>query len=468
MTKTMRLLGALTVLLVAGCSLAPQYSRPEAPVPGHWPDGPAYKTEDGASGTPATDLPWRAFFTDPRLQKVIAGALENNRDLRLSALNVERMREYYRIQRADLLPKVDGTGAVSQQHLPADLSNTGQSATTRKYSLDLGMTSWEIDFFGRIRSLEQAALEEYLATEEARRATQIVLISEVANGWLTLAADLEKLALAQSTLESQQSAYDLIRRRYEVGLAQELDLRRAQTQVDSARVDLARFTEVVARDRNALNLIAGAPVPADLLPAGLDDGIGATGDLAVGASSEALLNRPDILAAEGHLRAANANIGAARAALFPRITLTTSFGLASAELSDLFDAGQDTWSFAPRITLPIFDPRLRAAVRVTEVEQKILVAQYEKAVQTAFREVADVLAQRGTVGDQLAAQQSLVEATAETHRLSKARYLKGIDSYLNVLEAQRSLYAARQALVTARLTDLATRVNLYAVLGGGA
>jgi multidrug efflux system outer membrane protein len=468
MIRKMLCWGILAALLGAGCTLAPEYTRPAAPVPEAWPEGPAYSGGTAAAATrAAADLPWRQFFTDPRLRAVIAAALENNRDLRLAALNVERARAYYRIQRADLLPKVDATGSFYQERLPADLSSQGQSTTVEEYSVNLGVSAWEIDFFGRLRSLERAALEEYLATEEAERAARILLIAETANGWLTLAADREKLELARSTLDTQQATYELIRRRYDVGLAQELDLRRAQTQVDAARVDVARFTQVVAQDQNALALLVGAPVESPLWA----DEIGRVErpvDLAVDTSSEVLLRRPDVLAAERRLKAANANIGAARAALFPRISLTTAFGTASAELSDLFAAGQDTWNFAPHIGIPIFDPRTWAALDVAKVEREMLLTQYEKAIQTAFREVADALAQRGNVVGQLEAQRSLVEASSEAHRLSDLRYTKGIDSYLSVLEAQRSLYAARQGLITVRLADLAARVNLYAALGGGA
>lgn len=460
--------GVVAALLCAGCTMIPEYTRPQSPVPEQWPQGPAYN--DGAAPAEtqaAADLPWRQFFTDPRLQAVIAAALENNRDLRLAALNVEWARAYYRIQRADLLPKVDATGTGNQEHLPADLSSSGQSMTVEQYGVNLGISAWEIDFFGRLRSLERAALEEYLATEEAERAARILLIAETAYGWLTLAADREKLQLAQSTLETQQAAYELIRRRYDVGLAQELDLRRAQTQVDAARVDVAGFTQVVAQDQNALALLVGAPVATPWWADQISQ-VEQPVDLAAGTSSEVLLRRPDVLAAERRLRAANANIGAARAALFPRISLTTGFGTASAELSDLFAAGQDTWNFAPRIVMPIFDLRTWAALDVTKVEQEIFLTQYEKAIQTAFREVADALARQNTVGRQLEAQQSLVAASSEAHRLSEVRYTKGVDSYLSVLEAQRSLYAARQGLITVRLVDLASRVNLYAALGGGA
>ena len=291
-------------------------------------------------------------------------------------------------------------------------------------------------------------------------------MSEVANAYLTLAADRENLKLAQSTLETQQAAFNLIRRRFEVGLAPELDLRQAQTRVDVARVDVARYTDLAARGENALNLLAGSPVPADLLPQVLS-AVKPLRDVSPGTSSEVLLLRPDILQAENLLKAANANIGAARAAFFPRISLTTAIGSASGDLSGLFKSGSFVWNYAPQIVLPIFDARTWGGLKFTKVEKEIAITQYEKAIQVAFREVADALARRGTLGDQMEAQQSLVDATAKTYRLSTLRYERGIDIYLNVLDAQRSLYNAQQGLIAIRLAKLANQVRLYAVLGGG-
>ena len=453
------------ILLLTGCTLIPKYNRPQAPVPATWPEGPAYKNSQ--RGAPAAvELKWREFFTDERLQKIIETALHDNRDLRLASLTVERARALYRIQRNELLPAVNAVGTYDRQRVPADVSGIGTSIDVKEYSVALGISSWEIDFFGRIRSLGKKALEEYFATEEARRSAQILLVSEVANAYLTLAADRETLKLARSTLETQQAAYDLIRKRYEKGIATALDLHQAQTQVDAARVDIARYTQLAALDANALNLLVGLPVPADLLPESLGN-VTPPKEIAPGMSSEVLLLRPDILSAENLLKAANANIGAARAALFPRISLTTAFGTASNELSGLFKAGRDTWAFSSQIVLPIFDARAWAALDTTKVEREIAVAQYEKAIQTAFREVADALAQRGTVGDQMEAQQSLVNATSETYRLANLRYTKGIDSYLGVLDAQRSHYASQTGFIAIRLADLANQVRLYAVLGGG-
>lgn len=455
------------VLFLGGCSLAPKYTQPQAPIPAEWPQGAAYKDKRAMPGAPtAPELSRQDFFADEQLQKIIETALSNNRDLRLAALNVERTRALYGIQRAELFPRVNAVGSGSKQRVPADLSTTGESMTMEQYGVNLGISSWEIDFFGRIRSLKDRALHEYLSTEQARRSAQIALVAEVARVYLTLAADRGNLKLVRSTLETQQAFYGLIQRRYEIGLATELDLRRAQTRVDAARRDDARFTQLAAQDQNALNLLAGSPVPEDLLPADLSS-VTPPKEISPGLSSEALLNRPDIVAAEHRLKGAYALIGAARAAFFPRISLTTSVGTASDELSGLFKSGSGAWNFAPQIVLPIFDARTWAALRVTKADREIILTQYEKTIQTAFREVADALAVQGTINQQVSAQQSLVNAVAETYRLSNKRYTNGIDSYLGVLDAQRSLYAAQQVLIALHLVRFANQVRLYAVLGGG-
>jgi len=452
---------------MGGCSLAPKYTRPEAPVPADWPTGVAYNETQSDAFTPtATKLSRQEFFADKRLHKIIETALNDNRDLRLAALSVERVRALYGIQRAELFPSVNAVGSGTKQRVPANLSTTGKSMTVEQYGVNLGIASWEIDFFGRIRSLKDRALQEYLATEQARRSAQILLVSEIARVYLTLAADRENLKLAQSTLETRQAAYALIQRSYEVGLATELDLCRAQTQVDAARGNVARFTQLAAQAQNALNLLTGSPVPEDLLPTDLSS-VTPPREISPGLSSEALLSRPDIVAAEHRLKGAYAFIGAARAAFFPRISLTTSVGTASDELSGLFSSGSAVWSFIPQITMPIFDARTWAALRVSKADREIVLTQYEKAIQTAFREVADALAVQGTINQQVSAQQSLVNAVAETYRLSNKRYTKGIDSYLSVLDAQRSLHAAQQGLISLRLARLANQVSLYAVLGGG-
>ena len=458
------------LLCLGGCTMAPRYARPEPPVPAAWPSGPAYQERSGSQADQkVAELPWQEFFVEPQLQKLIALALTNNRDLRIAALNIERSRAQYRIQRAELLPQIDATGAGSKQRIPEILSGTGQAETVHQYSVGLGVSAHELDLFGRVQSLKDQALEEYLATEQARRTVQISLVAEVATSYLTLAADRERLHLAQETLTAQQATHQLIKRRFELGVASELDLRQAQTRLDAARVDVARYTTLVAQDENGLNLVVGSPVPAELLPKALFENLTGVQDVAPGLPSEVLLRRPDVLAAENQLKGFNANIGAARAAFFPRITLVGSVGVGSTELSGLFTSGSGAWAFAPNIVVPIFDGASRwASLKVAEMDRNIAVARYEKAIQTAFREVADALAQRGTIDEQLAAQQSLTEATAVSSRLSRARYEKGVDSYLVVLDSQRSLYGAQQGLIATRLTRATNLVTLYKVLGGGA
>lgn len=457
-----------TLLCLAGCTMAPKYSRPDAPAPAAWPTGAAYKGDAATPGSPlAADTSWREFFIAPQLQKVIELALTNNRDLRVAALTIDKTRAMYQIQRAELFPQIDASAAGNIQRQPSDLSQTGKAHTFKQYNVGLGISAYELDLFGRVRSLKDQALEQFLATEEARRAVQISLVAEVANSWLTLAANRELLQLAKDTLESQQSSYTLIRRRFEAGASSQLDLRQAQTRVDSARVDIAFYTAQLAQAENALNLLVGTQVPQELLPDRLGS-VTAVKELAPGLPSDVLLRRPDILQAEHGLKGANANIGAARAAFFPRISLSSSVGTASAKLTDLFQPGSATWNFVPQISVPLFDAGSNLAyLDVAKAERAIAVAQYEKAIQTAFREVADTLAGQGTLGDQMAAQQSLTEATADSYRLSEARYDRGVDSYLVVLDSQRSTYSAQQGLINVRLARLANQVTLYKVLGGG-
>ncbi|MDR2452775.1 MAG: efflux transporter outer membrane subunit [Candidatus Accumulibacter sp.] len=455
----------LGVLLVLGaCSLAPEYERPESPVAGAWPTGAAY-VPDGPDAPRAADLKWPDFFTSAPLRKIIRQALENNRDLRLAALAVERAQGMYGIQRGDLFPSFSASGGGTRQRRSADLVAPPRMAA--QYNVDLGFAAWELDFFGRIRNLSEQALEAYLETEEGRRGVQIALIGQVARNYFLLAADRENLALARSTLESQQAEYELTRKRFDVGVVSELDLKRAHIPVDTARADLARYTQLAAQDLNALTLLAGAPIPGEWLPDGLE-AAGTLRDVAAEIPSEVLLRRPDVIAAEHRLKGAYAYIGAARAALFPRIALTGSLGTASNELSGLFGNHTGTWLFSPQFSVPIFDTRLWAALRVSKTDREIALTQYEKAVQTAFREVADALAVRGTIDEQLAAQESLTATVADAYRLAERRYSSGIESYLSVLDAQRSHFVARQSLVTLRFAKIAAQIQLYAALGGGA
>ena len=467
------LISALSsALLLAGCSLEPDYARPEAPVPAAWPSGPAY---DGAAATRKpdgrlmADLGWREFFRSEPLQRVIETALRNNRDLRVAALNIEQARAQYRIERAALVPNLAADASGTRARTPASLSATGQAMTASQYSVQGGIAAYEVDLFGRVRSLRNKALEEYFATAEARDAVEISLIAEVANAWLTLQADRQLLALTEETLATQEESFRLIGRSYERGVASGLDLAQAQTSVETARVNRALYLRQVAQDRNALTLLVGAPLDDAELPAGAMVGVESlVADLPAGLPSDLLQRRPDIREAEHRLKAASANIGAARAAFFPNITLTATGGTASSALSDLFAAGTGAWLFSPAISLPIFDAgRNQANLDAAKAQRDIGVAQYEKTIQSAFREVADALAGRGTFEDQVKAQAALVAAAGESHRLAKLRYDKGIDSYLNVLDAQRSLYGAQQALIGIELGRLNNLVTLYKVLGGG-
>ncbi len=464
MKKSLAWLLAVPALGLAGClTLAPEYERPEAPTPAAWPEA------SGAEGAPASanDAAWNTFFTDPKLQAVIELALTNNRDLRVAALNIERAQALYRVQRADLLPAIKATGIGSKQRTPASLSSSGVATESERYEISLGFAAYELDLFGRVRSLKAQALERFLATEQAQHSAHISIMAGVANAYLALAADQERLQLARDTFEAQKAATDLIRRRFDVGAASEIDLRQSEMSVEAARGDIARFSGQVALSQNALALLVGAPVPTELLPTTLS-AIATIPELAAGTPSEVLQQRPDILQAENLLKAANANIGVARAAFFPRIALTAGFGTASDELSGLFKSGSDTWSFVPSITLPIFEAgRNRANLRVAKADRDIALAQYEKAIQTAFREVADTLALRGSLVDQLAAQEALVKAAESTFRLAEERYKSGVDSQLAVLDAQRSYYGAQQGLVALRLAQLANRLTLYKALGGG-
>ncbi|ADK85150.1 RND efflux system, outer membrane lipoprotein, NodT family [Desulfarculus baarsii DSM 2075] len=460
------LLAAL--LLLPGClSMAPDYKRPDAPTPAAWPSGPSYGPNQ-AAGQPVAEIGWRQFFVDPKLVKLIELSLAHNRDLRVAMLNIEKARAQYQIQRADLFPTVNATANGSIQRLPAELSSNGGDMIARQYTATIGFSSYELDLFGRVRSLNDQALELYLATEQAARASQISLVAEVAGAYLTLAADQEQLRLAKHTLTSQRASYHLTKRSHEIGVASALDLRQAQTSVDTARGDVAIYTTRAAQDINALNLLIGGQAPPELLPDGMPAAASAVKELPVGLPSQVLIQRPDILQAEHQLKADNANIGAARARFFPSISLTAGGGTASNQLDHLFRATTGYWSFVPTVNLPIFDTgRNLANLEATKVQREIAVAQYEKTIQTAFREVADALAQRGTIDERLAAQQSLVEATSDAYRLSDARFRRGVDSYMSVLDSQRSSYGAQQGLINVRLSRLTNTVTLYKVLGGG-
>lgn len=466
--RRLALLLPAVALAVPGCSLAPRYQRPEAPVAGEWPAEAVPSAAAPGDARAAADLGWRDLFGDARLQALVAMALEHNRDLRVAALNVELARAQYRIERSDLLPTVVASAGATSQRTPADLTTSGRATTGASYAVGGGITAFELDLFGRIRSLSAAALEQYLASEEARRSVHLSLVAEVAVQYLATRALDDELELARRTLALVQSSFELARATYQAGRTSELDLRTAEAQVQTARVNLALVLGRRAQAGNALVLLVGGPIPLDLPPPTPLDAQPLVAELPAGVSSEVLTRRPDVLAAEHALRSANASIGAARAAFFPSISLTASAGTASSQLSGLFGPGSAAWSFAPRITLPIFTGgALSASLDVAEVRKSIEVARYERAIQVAFREVADALVAKGALDAQLAGQQARVAAEERRYALSELRYKGGVDSYLGVLTAQRDLFAAQSELIQVRLSRLANLVDLYKALGGG-
>jgi outer membrane protein, multidrug efflux system len=468
-------LAAAVATLLGACTLEPHYDRPPPPVP---------PLEGGtAGGTVAPDIGWREFFPDPQLQQLIALALTNNRDLRVAALNVQSAQAQYRIQRAQLFPTIDASaveqvnripiGVLEGQIPPGALGGTKGIAlpsgiTTHTYDIALGFTDYELDLFGRIRSLSHAALQQYFSSGETRRNVQLTLVAEVATAYITVLADQTLLDITRDTLKSQEASYDLTQKLFNGGTGTELALRQAESTVDTAQANLALYNRQLAQDRDALQLLLGAPIPEGIdFSGGLDRG-NMVAELEEGIPSDVLVRRPDVLAAEHQLMAANAEIGAARAAFLPSISLTGNFGTESTQLSGLFKGGSSAWTFSPQISVPIFAGGANVAnLQATKLARDTAVAQYEKAIQTAFREVADALVARGTLDDQLAAQQALVTASDKAYRLADMRYRGGVDSYLSALDAQRTLYSAQQQLQTVRLTRLQNLVTLYKALGGG-
>jgi multidrug efflux system outer membrane protein len=476
--KLPRAFGVALAVSLGACTLEPHYHRPQSPVP---PLG-AGAQEQGPQA--AADTGWREFFPDPQLQELIALALANNRDLRVAVLNVASAQARYRVQRAELFPTIAASGIEQVERFPSGVFSLGGggaaaagSSTTpataggsifRFFNAGVGFTNYELDVFGRIRSLDHAALQQYFNSVETRRSVQLTLVAEVANAYLAVLADQTLLDITRDTLKNQEESYALTQRMFSAGTTTELALSQAETTVDTARANLAQYNRQIAEDRDALQLLLGAPIPDDVdVSRGLDRGP-AVAELEEGIPSDVLVRRPDVLAAEHQLRAANAQIGAARAAFFPSITLTGSYGTASSQLSGLFKGGSQAWTFSPQISLPLFAGGANVAnLQASKLARDTAVAQYEKAIQTAFREVADGLAARGTLDDQLAAQQALLTASARAYRLADMRYRGGVDSYLAALDAQRSLYSAQQQLQGVRLTRLQNLVTLYKALGGG-
>ena len=461
-----RFLAAAAALTLAGCSMEPNYQRPQSPVPPSWPAGDAYLRQSEAA---LPSISWRDIFRDPNLQALIDSALVNNRDLRVAAANVAAARAQFRVQRADLFPHVDAGAGASIGDRGNGGGNGNGGGTQASYSADVGVSAFEIDLFGRVRSLSHAALQDYFATEAAQRATRLALIGEIANAYLTYAADKNLLAIAVATRDNAQRSVQLTDQRLRGGIASRIDLRQAQTILETAQSDVASQTTAVAQDRNLLQLLVGAPIDDARLPASLDAVDGQLGELPAGLSSEILLRRPDVVEAEYRLRSANARIGAARAAFFPRISLTGLLGVASTALSSLFSGGAFTWNAGANASLPIFDAGAnRGNLQLSQAQRDAALAQYEQTIQTAFREVSDALARRGTIDAQLGAQRRLVEAAADNARLTDARYRGGIDTFLDSLDAQRTLYGAQRTLIATRLARAGNLVALYTTLGGDA
>jgi len=494
-------LGAWLILYLAGCTLEPHYQRPQPAVTPGWPAMPQSsapaagdsagwpaQAAPGASQRSAAQIGWREFFTDPKLQTLIEQALLHNYDAQIAVLNIAGARAQYQIQRADLFPKISATGSETVEKFPAAVAPLASGAGTgtgtgtgvggvgaasgsgvfRFFEAGIGFTSYELDLFGRIRSLNHEKLQQYLGFVETRRSTQISVIAEVANAYLTWLADSKLLRITEETLDSQQQSLNLIRMSFEGGVATALDLHQAETTVATAQANLAQYRRQVAQDQNALVVLLGEPLPSEFVAdVDLDEESLLT-DLPAGVPSEVLVQRPDILAAEHNLVAANANIGAARAAFFPSILLTGSYGTASTQLSGLFKQGSTAWTFSPQISLPIFAGGANvASLDLAKVQKNILVVQYEQAIQSGFREVADALAGRATLDSQVAADTALLEASSESFRLSNMRFTGGVDNYLGVLDSQRLLYTAQQSLVSVKLARLQNLVNLYKALGGG-
>ncbi|MDB5685550.1 MAG: NodT family efflux system outer rane lipoprotein, partial [Rhizorhabdus sp.] len=442
------LLAVSVAALLSGCDMAPHYVRPAMPVPPALPGV-------SAAVEPA-DIAWRDFVTDDRLRRLIALALDQNRDLRVAVANVAQARAQYHVQRAELAPRLGGSADATFQKLPAGTSaaNTGSVAGAGRsdvYSVEAGIAAWEIDLFGRLRDLSRAAQERYLASQDARDAVQVSLIAELASAYLTMAADQDRLRIARDTQAAFGQTLDLNKARFRTGISSDLEVRQAQTSFDQARSDVAELTTLVAQDRNRIDLLAGASVPVDLLPESLPADGSILAQLPQDLVSTVLLRRPDIAGAERELRAANADIGAARAAFFPQISLTAMAGTLSLGLSNLFGGGSGTWTVAPSATLPIFDfGRTKGNLRYAEASRDAALARYERSIQSGFREVADALARRRTIDAQLEAQRSLREAATVAYRLSDARFRKGVAPFLDTLDAQRTAYAAEKSLVATR------------------
>jgi outer membrane protein, multidrug efflux system len=452
--------------LTTACTMSPDYKQPDMPVSSWW----NFSSKDDANAqTPlASEMGWNDFFLSEELRNLIAKGLKNNRDLRVAALNIQAAQAQYRVQRSNLMPTINANAGMTRQQNPGMFPGGLGGGVFSQYTANVANTAYEIDLFGRVRSLNESALQDYLATEEARNTVQIALVSEIATAYLTYLADREQSILSQQTLDSQQKSFDLATRKYKVGVGTKLELRQVETLLERARVDQIAFSRQTMLDQNALELLVGAPLDEKEVAAKFENADTFTAPIQAGLPSDLLQNRPDIRQAEHVLRGANADIGAARAAFFPRISLTAAFGTAGGDLSDLFKSGSKAWSFSPQMTVPIFTGgRNKANLDIAKIRKEISIVQYEKAIQVAFREVSDALVSRKTLVDELDAQQRLVDATQDAYDIAARRHDKGVADYLTVLDARRNLYAAQQGAITTRLKIMQNFVELYAALGGG-
>ena len=451
---------SVAALMLSACNMAPDMEQRELPV------AQIYDIQGTAGDINA--LNWQSFFSNAQLQQLIALTLENNKDIKTAALNVQQVRAMYQIEDSALYPSIDLNASGTRQRLPADLSGTGQATISENYSATVGLTAYEIDLWGKVRNQSEQALQNLYSAEYSLTSVRISLISELVNAWLNYATDKELLALANETLKSQQESLELTRKTFALGAASQLTLSQLESTVATAKVDIANYQRLLKRDKNALDFLVGKTVTADLLPSESIDDVLSLPDVPVGLPSELLTQRPDIKAAEHDLLAANANIGVAKAAFYPSISLTANAGTASADLSNLFDSGSGTWSFVPSVNLPIFNMgRNQANLDVAKAQQEMAITSYEQTIQQAFKEVSDALADREGYMHQLDALNDLYQSNELSFTLSDARFQKGADSYLQVLDAQRNWYSAGQQLILGKQAYLASQINLYKALGGG-
>lgn len=454
----------LFLFFLSSCSFIPEYTKPDLPIPEKFPKDGVYTNINFDNSSEVYNLKWQEFFTDEKLKKIIELGLKNNKDLKISAFNLESARLMYGIKRAELYPSLYGSGGVSRSRVSDDFSLKGKGSPQDQYSVNFGLAEWEIDFFGRIRSLKESALEQFFASKENKRAVQIALISELSRSYITLAVDRENYSITRKLYDIALENYKMVQSQYSVGLATEIDLNRAQIALDTIKVSLSNFEQIIELDKNAINYLVGDKVDESLLPDGLNN---IMIDFSPNLSSVVLLNRPDIMAAEHQLKAANANIGAARAAIFPRISLLAGVGMASTELTRLFDSGSHTWNIGGNISLPLFDARVWQGYELSKVQKELYIAQYEKTIQAAFKEVMDLLVVRGTIDSQIQAQKNLINSLEKNYTISKQLYNQGVESFFSVLDATKNLLQAKQALLNLELAKRVNHVRLYSALGGG-